>query len=141
MGWNFLNSALEKLLEELLLLVVSLLWVSLRLLSIIGKKVEEGRPMQLKVFGRVFIELKEENSNLEAELTEKNTSNIMSEKYHIQQVNGKTEVIDESDLQKMDNPISSQDVKVISARDLLAENQQKFLDQEKEVNTNGSSSI
>lgn len=64
--WNYPNSVLEKLSGELLLLVVSLLWVLLRLSNIVTKKVEEGKPLSIKILGREFLEVKE-SLNLEVQ--------------------------------------------------------------------------
>lgn len=73
MGWsNYLNLALEKLLGELLLLGVSLLWALLRLLSIISGKVEKGKRVHIKIFGRHLIEVDPENSSSDQKLIEKN---------------------------------------------------------------------
>lgn len=73
MEWNYLKLALDKLSSELLLLGVSVLWVLLRLLSAVGKKVEKGKPVEIKILGRKFIEIKKENSNSARKRTVKNT--------------------------------------------------------------------
>jgi hypothetical protein len=57
---------------ELLLLAVSLLWVLLRLLSIISGKIKEGKSVHIKVFGHHLVEVKAENLNSVLKLTEKN---------------------------------------------------------------------
>jgi len=72
MEWNFLKLALDKFSAELLLLAVSLLWVLLRLLSIISGKVKEGKSVHIKVFGHHLVEVKAENLNSVLKLTEKN---------------------------------------------------------------------
>lgn len=73
MAWNYLNSVLEKLSAELLLLGVSLLWVLLRLLSAVGRRVEKGKPLVIKLFGRNFVEVKGENLNSAVKHIAKNT--------------------------------------------------------------------
>jgi hypothetical protein len=59
MAWNFLNSLLEKLSGELLLLALSALWLLLRLFQVVVKKVEKGKPVEIKILGRKFVEIKE----------------------------------------------------------------------------------
>jgi hypothetical protein len=60
MAWsNYPNYLLDKLLEELLLLAVSLVWVLLRLFRVLGvKNVEKGKPILIKIAGKKFIEIK-----------------------------------------------------------------------------------
>jgi hypothetical protein len=72
MTWsNFLKSIPQSLWSEALLLLLSLAWVLLRLLNIIVKKVEDGSPIRLKVFGKEFVEVVE-SSNSEVKLTGEN---------------------------------------------------------------------
>jgi len=71
MTWsNFLNSVLQKSLEELLLLVLSVLWLLVRLLRVVVKRKEKGK-LVLKIGRKKFVEVKE-SSNSEAKHTGKN---------------------------------------------------------------------
>jgi hypothetical protein len=72
MIWNYLNSAQERLLEEVLLLALSLLWGLLRLFRIISGKVRRGKPVHIKAFGKHLVEVPKENLNSEVKPIVKN---------------------------------------------------------------------
>jgi hypothetical protein len=106
MTWNFLNSALEKLSAELLLLALSALWLALRLLGSVVKKVENGKLVSVRLFGREFVRINGD-SNSDPRPTEKNISvKKESKKNRTLQEKEKTPLADELDTLKTISPIS-----------------------------------
>jgi len=71
MGWNYLSSPLENLRWELVLLLLALVWLPLRLLGAVVKRVEEGKPVVLRILGKELVEV--ENSSSARKRGGKNT--------------------------------------------------------------------
>lgn len=75
MVWlNFLPSLRTNLLRvesELWLVLLSVAWLALRLLGALQKRVEKGKLVRIKLFGKEFVEVSG-NSNSDPKLGEKN---------------------------------------------------------------------
>jgi hypothetical protein len=50
-------TTLEKLVQELLVLVSVLLWVFLRVAGVLVKKLEEGKPVSVELFGVEIVDI------------------------------------------------------------------------------------
>lgn len=120
MTWqNYLGSALDRLWAEALLLVLSLLWVPLRLLQVVGRRVEKGKPVIIKVLGKTLVDI----SGVEG--------------HHTLRVKGRIPHEEELDIQKKDNHMS---LELTEKHASSKKVQHTHHTKEKEVNINGSRS-
>lgn len=131
---------LERLGQELSVLGLVVLWVMLRALGVVQLVLKNGKNLRVQVLKREIIHLDQAEGNLNLEVLpiEKNISVKVEENKcsHTLQENGKTQVIEESDTQKITNlTLSNPTEKPVSSRKKASE----YLKREKEVNTNGTS--
>jgi len=105
MAWNFLNSLLERLHLELALLVLALAWLPVRLLQVVVKRAENGRPIAIRLLGREFVAV--ENLSLDHQHGERSTSR-RGEERRTPRVSARIRHAVGSDILAKDNPMSSE---------------------------------
>ena len=102
MIWNYLKLVLERSWEEVLLLVLALLWVLLRMLQVVERRLEKGKPLSVHLFGKELIEVKGING---------------ADTLRTLRARGKTRRIDGLEERKTEEPISfSQMVEPVLSR-------------------------
>jgi hypothetical protein len=129
---------LERLWEELLVLVSVLLWVGLRLAGVIQKVLSEGKEVKVQIGRREIIHLARKDGNLSLEVLPigKNTYHV----YHVERAKDNLTQQEKEEIPRTKELGSQKTTSHISysqmeGRDLLVKEVCQVQEHEKEVNT------